>query len=287
MVAQMTYSTLITCSELHRQLDNPNWRVVDCRFDLANLDAGLKAYQNGHIQGAIYAHLEHDLSGPVTARSGRHPLPEPGDFIGRLNHWGIDDDTQVIAYDDSNGTFAARLWWLLRWVGHNAIAVLDGGMTAWRQADYGITKELPSPPPLANHGLALDNTRWISTAKLDATLREQQLPLIDVRAPARFRGDNEPIDPVAGHIPGAVNIPFSSNLGSEGRFLPAEQLQAHYRSHLSDQALEHAVVMCGSGVTACHTLLALAVAGVDSARLYAGSWSEWIREPQRPVAKGG
>lgn len=281
----MTFTTLISIEELSRQLHAPKLTVVDCRFDLAHPNAGLNAYREHHIPGAVYAHLDQDLSSPITAQSGRHPLPVPSRFVARLGQWGIGDDTQVVAYDDGNGAIAARLWWLLRWIGHEAVAVLDGGYAAWRQAALPVDA-IAAQPALASHSLAVDNTRWVTSEQLQQSLTHHESRLIDVRAAPRFRGEQEPIDPVAGHVPGAINVPFTSNLAADGRFLTPTGLWELYRPYLTEESARSVVVMCGSGVTACHSLLALARAGVADAKLYAGSWSEWIRDPRRPVTTG-
>ncbi len=281
----MTFTTLISIEELNQRLHTPKVSVVDCRFDLAHPEAGLNAYREQHIPGAVYAHLDHDLSSPITTQSGRHPLPSPSQFVARLGQWGIGDDTQVVAYDDGNGAIAARLWWLLRWIGHNAVAVLDGGYAGWRQASLPVDGHVVQPPP-ASHSLAIDNTRWVTSEQLQQSLAHHEMRLIDVRAAPRFRGEQEPIDPIAGHVPGAINVPFSKNLASDGRFLNPTALWEIYRGFVPDENAPNLTIMCGSGVTACHTLLALTHAGYDRAKLYAGSWSEWIREPRRPIATG-
>lgn len=280
----MTFTTLISTDELKQRLTSPQLRIVDCRFDLAHPDAGLSAYRENHIPGAVYAHLDHDLSGPITLDTGRHPLPTPTTLINQLNRWGISDDTQVVAYDDANGAIAARLWWLLRWIGHAAVAVLDGGFSAWCQRSYPVDARVAQPAPAA-HSLRVDNTQWVTSEQVQQALGHHESVLIDVRAAPRFRGEQEPIDPVAGHVPGAINIPFSKNLTGEGYFLNPTALWELYRAcGVGDK--RRVTVMCGSGVTACHTLLALEHAGINGAQLYAGSWSEWIRDPHRPIATG-
>lgn len=276
------FPTLIRAQELAAHLARPDWLVVDCRFDLAKPESGEHAYYESHIPGAVYAHLDRDLSSPVGPTTGRHPLPNPERFAQRLGEWGVTEGTQVVAYDADTGAFAARLWWLMRWIGHEAVAVLDGGLRAWRQAGLALTRDVPSRSP--THFVPKPNrSAWLSTDEVVEKLR-QGWRLLDARAPERFAGRVEPIDPVAGHVPGAVNHPLSSNLDAEGRFLSAAELRSRYA--VSQGGVEDArtIAMCGSGVTACHLLLAMEIAGKRGARLYAGSWSEWIRDPNRATA---
>ncbi len=276
------FTTLISAADLAPHTSASNWLIVDCRFDLAEPESGERAYREGHIPGAVYAHLDRDLSSPITPESGRHPLPDPDRLAQRLGEWGMSPATQVIAYDADTGAFAARLWWLLRWMGHEAVAVLDDGLRAWKEADLPTTTELPKRT--ATRFVARpDRDAWLSTdevtEKLSAGWR-----LLDARAPERFAGKTEPIDPVAGHVPGAVNHPLALNLSAQGRFLSADELRARYANSQAGVADERTIAMCGSGVTACHLLLAMEIAGKRGGRLYAGSWSEWIKDPSRPVA---
>ena len=237
-------------------------------------------------QGAQHADLERDLSGPPTPLSGRHPLPDPVQLATRLGALGVGPDTQVVAYDDGPGAMAARLWWLCRWIGHEAVAVLDGGLRAWRAAGGSVTAATSAPQPRELH----PRRSLARTATADslhaATLAAAGTCLVDARTPQRFRGQAEPIDPVAGHVPGARNHPFERNLDADGRFLPPAALRERWAQTLGGARPQQVVAMCGSGVTACHLLLALEHAGLPGARLYAGSWSEWIRDPRRPVATG-
>jgi thiosulfate/3-mercaptopyruvate sulfurtransferase len=260
--------------------------IIDCRFDLMDPDAGRRAFEGGHIPTARYAHLNDDLSAPVSARSGRHPLPDPQVFAATLGTLGIGSRTQVVAYDEANGSFAARLWWLLRWLGHAQVAVLDGGLKAWIAAGGALTSgtEPPASPP-AIFQPNIDPAAVIGSAEIAALLRDPRRLLVDARAAERFAGTVEPIDAVAGHIPGAVNHPFSINLAADGRFLAAEELRRRWQQDLAGRTPANLVAMCGSGVTACHNLLSLEVAGLPGAKLYAGSWSEWIRDPERPVSR--
>lgn len=278
-----TYTTIIQPHELQAHLGEAGWSVFDCRFDLANPEAGRLAYRAGHVPGAIYAHLDEDLSAPIGPGTGRHPLPDPRAFAARLGAWGSGNDSQVIAYDGANGAHAARLWWLLRWVGHHAVAVLDGGFTAWHRAGLPVDARIPEPAPARFVPHARD-AAWLSSDAVAESVARGDIALIDARAADRFAGRNETIDPIAGHVPGARNHPFAANLDAENRFLPPAELRRRWLDTLSGAPSAQAVCMCGSGVTACHDLLALEIAGLAGARLYAGSWSEWIRDPSRPVA---
>ena len=281
----MEFQTLIGVDSLQKLLGKPRLAVVDCRFDLMNPDAGRQAYLAGHIPGARYADLNRDLSASVGPHTGRHPLPAPETFARRLSEFGIGDGTQVVAYDDANGSFAARLWWMLRWVGHGAVAVLDGGFKAWTA--HGGPLQSGYPEFNVEHFTPrLDAQAVLSTAEIERALKISAILLVDARSPERFAGTAESIDPVAGHIPGAVNHPMTANLDTDGRFLRAAELQARWRERLGGKGAETVVAMCGSGVTACHNLLSLEVAGLSGGKLYAGSWSEWIRDPRRPVARG-
>jgi thiosulfate/3-mercaptopyruvate sulfurtransferase len=282
------FQTLIEPSELAPHGSDPDWVIVDCRFDLAHPEWGASAYEQGHVPHAIYAHLDRDLSSPVTSTTGRHPLPLPASFVEKLGGWGVDSNVQVIAYDQASGAYAARLWWLLRWVGHQRVAVLNGGFAAWQQAGLPVStqRDVRQPrrfvpgPSLA----AVVPTAEVHRLLAAGQLENRETTLVDARAADRFAGRNETIDPVAGHIPGAVNHPFAYNLDAAGRFLGASSLRAKWLETLAGNAADTAIAYCGSGVTACHDLLALEVAGLPGARLYAGSWSEWIRDAARPVA---
>ncbi len=282
----MSTSPLMSAAALAAQLESPDLCIIDCRFDLQQPEAGAEAYRQSHLPGARYAHLDRDLSGPVTASSGRHPLPDPQTFCASASRWGITAATQVVCYDDQANAYAARLWWLLRWLGHSRVAVLDGGMPAWEAGQFPLTERIPEPSPGSFSGTPRADL-LITTAELAAGLDNGSSGcLLDVRAATRFSGAQEPIDPVAGHIPGARNLPYQLNLDSSGCYLPPEALRKLYRRLLGETAPGHCSVMCGSGVTACQTLVALELAGLGGARLYAGSWSEWIRDPSRAVAGG-
>jgi thiosulfate/3-mercaptopyruvate sulfurtransferase len=286
----MLFTALIEAAVLRELAGQTQFAIVDCRFDLMNPEGGRRAYLDGHIPGARYADLNADLSAPISATSGRHPLPVRDDFARTLARLGIGGDTQVIAYDDSAGAFAARLWWMLRWMGHRAAAVLDGGIAAWTGAggtlQSGAPEPLPAAPSRRDSSVQGDSVAVIGAAELERRLTDPSFLLIDARAAERYAGTVEPIDSVAGHIKGAVNHPFSSNLGADGRFLPAPVLRQAWERRLAGRSPTQVAAMCGSGVTACHNLLSMEVAGFPGAKLYAGSWSEWIRDPRRPIARG-
>lgn len=282
----MAFTTLIAPAELAPHLDNPDWVVIDCRFSLTDPEQGRRMYQQNHIPGAQYAHLDEDLAGPIVPGvSGRHPLPAIDTCAAKLAAWGIDSRVQVVAYDDFLGGFAGRLWWLLRWLGHTAAAVLDGGLPRWEREGFATRggSEQRTPRQFVPH------PRPDMVVTTDDVLRLHSNPayrLLDARTVDRYRGENEPHDPVAGHIPGARSVPFFDNVDSEGRFLPAEHLREKYSALLAGATPANTVAYCGSGVTAAHTLLAMEHAGLGMGRLYAGSWSEWGLDPQRPVAQG-
>ena len=283
---------LISAADLKTRLAQANLSadtmVVDCRFNLANTEAGEAAWQQGHIPGALYAHLDRHLSGTKSGRNGRHPLPDRTDFIATLRQWGLTPSTLVVAYDDAGGMFAARLWWMLRWVGHEACAVLDGGWAQWQQAD-GEVSTSPVASRASSHypdaeAQAIHPRGLVMVHEVEAALRNgQPLPLIDARAPDRFAGQNETLDPVGGHIPGAVNRFFQLNL-AHGLFKSPDQLRQEFIALMGQHDASEVVHQCGSGVTACHNLLAMEVAGLKGSRLYAGSWSEWCADSSRPVA---
>jgi len=280
----IVYPTLVSRDTLERHLQDPRWVIVDCRFNLADPAAGHAAYRESHLPNARYAHLERDLSGSKTASAGRHPLPEPQVLARTFAAWGIDGATQVVAYDDAGGAMAARLWWLLRWLGHSAVAVLDGGINRWREEGRPLTAEIPRVTRGAEFALRIDHDARVDSDFIARNLAAQQSVVLDARATERFAGQVEPIDPVAGHIPDALNRPFDRNLDARGAFLPPHGLRNSFRETLGNTHPERVIHMCGSGVTACHNLLAMEIAGLAGSRLYAGSWSEWITDPARPRA---
>ena len=285
----MKFTTLVSTDQLAEHLHDPQWVVFDCRFALTRTESGRQAYAKAHIPGARYAHLNEDLSGPITPRSGRHPLPDPVVLARKLGLWGVDEHKQVVVYDDSFGSMAVRLWWLLRWLGHDAVALLDGGFPSWARQGRELSAEIPDIHSTEFHATP-DDSLWVDSATVLAALQQKRV-VIDARAEERFTGFIEPLDKVAGHIPGSVNAPFEDNLDMRGNFLPAEELRALYAPLLHGARPDEVIHMCGSGVTACHNLLALEIAGMPGGKLYVGSWSEWITDPSRPIAglpsKGG
>jgi thiosulfate/3-mercaptopyruvate sulfurtransferase len=286
----MAATTLIAAAELAAHLDDPDWLSIDCRFDLARPGWGEQAFAAGHIPRALYAHLDRDLAGAHRAASGRHPLPEVAALAATFGRFGVDAAVQVIAYDQGPGAYAARLWWLLHWLGHTKVAVLDGGFAAWQEAGLPVSTarsvRAPRTFQARPDGRAVATTEALAAALAAGGLARGEPLLIDARSADRFAGDNETIDPVAGHVPGAHNHPYAGNLDARGRFLPPPELERAWLRTLRGRPPAAVVAMCGSGVTACHNLLALEVAGLPGAQLYAGSWSEWIRDPKRPVARG-
>ncbi|WP_455922699.1 sulfurtransferase [Pseudomonas putida] len=282
-----TYTTLIDGPELAALVQQgPAPLLLDCRFDLAAPDSGEAAFAEGHLPGAQYLHLDRDLSGAKTGHNGRHPLPARDTLAFRLRELGLNQDQQVVVYDAQGGMFAARAWWLLRWLGHANVAVLDGGLPAWTAAGHALQSEHVRPTP----GTFISRHPLVTTADHAAVLANLQgqgpLVIVDARAPDRFRGENETLDARGGHIPGARNRFFRDNLGADGHFKPAADLRAEFSALLGAHEAQQSVQQCGSGVTACHNLLALEIAGLGGARLYPGSWSEWSSDPLAPIATG-
>ncbi len=277
----MPYTTLISVEDLKKNLDQCT--LLDCRFNLADVKEGQQAYIQEHLPSSQYAHLDYDLSSPVTLQSGRHPLPQFDKFIDRIKNWGINPDSQVVVYDDTGGTFAARLWWLLKVIGHENVAVLNGGFSAWKKSGYPVTSEIVQMQPTSYTALP-DSKSWCDLEELQQCLKKQSCLLIDARTVERYNGESEPIDPVAGHIPGALNQPLPLNIDENGYFQSPEKLKENYASYLENRNPEEVINMCGSGVFACHAILAIEIAGYGRTRLYPGSWSEWIRDPSRSIA---
>jgi thiosulfate/3-mercaptopyruvate sulfurtransferase len=277
-------TTLVAAEELARNLDSPEWVVCDCRHDLADYGAGRRAYDEAHIPGARFFHLDEDLSGPKTGTNGRHPLPHPLTLALRLGALGIDNGKQVVAYDASGGCYAARLWWMLRWVGHTRVAVLDGGWQAWSAGGHPVTDDGPTVQP-TSYTLRLRPDLAVDAAFIAEHLRDADSAVLDARSEDRFRGENETLDPVAGHIPGAINRFFRTNLDGSGCFKSADMLRLEFSTVLAERDPRTIVHQCGSGVTACHNLLAMEHAGLPGSRLYPGSWSEWVSDPSRPVSR--
>jgi thiosulfate/3-mercaptopyruvate sulfurtransferase len=278
------FTSIVATDIAAAHLDDPAWAFIDCRFDLLQPEWGRQEYAMAHLPGAVYADLNRDLSGPVTPQTGRHPLPEPAAIIARFSSWGISPATQVVVYDAAGGSFAARLWWLLRYYGHTAVAVLDGSFQKWQREGRPLRSGVEARQAAQFVGQP-DPGMWVSTAEVDALRQDPANRLVDARASARFQGEQEFIDPVSGHIPGAVNRFHGENLGPDGTFQPADRLKAAFIALLGGVPAANAIVYCGSGVTSCHHLVAMEYAGLSGTRLYPGSWSEWIRDPARPVAK--
>ncbi len=281
----MAHTTLVSTDLLAAHLDDPAWVVIDCRHELAAPAKGRADYAAGHLPGARFLHLDEDLSGPKTGRNGRHPLPDPAALAAKLGRCGVTRGVQVVAYDDQGGMVAARLWWLLRWLGHDAVAVLDGGVGRWVAEGRPVTTEVPpasaatfTPAPRA--GLTVD------AAFVQAHLGDPAVVVVDARAPNRWRGEDETIDPVGGRIPGARNRFFKDNPAADGRWKAPALLRSELLAAAGGAAAASQVHSCGSGVTGCHNLLALEIAGLPGARLYPGSWSEWCSDPARPVERG-
>lgn len=279
----MSYTTLVDVATLKAHLDDPSWLVVDVRHQLADTGYGERAYAAGHIPGAVFLHCDRDLSGPLTGCNGRHPLPEPETLAGRLGDIGIGTTTQVVVYDDAQGMIAGRLWWLLRWLGHDAVALLNGGLQAWQAAGGTLTDVVPTPVPRVF--VARPQNTLVKADYVLECIETPHMHLVDARSADRFRGENETIDPVGGHIPGAVNRFFKDNLRPDGRFKPAAELRAEWLAVLAGALPDQVVHQCGSGVSACLNMVAMEIAGLPGSRLYAGSWSEWCADPGRPVER--
>lgn len=279
-----SWTTIVTANDLRQALGQHAERIVvlDVRHALTDANAGRKAYNEGHLPGAVFAHVDHDLSAPIGPTTGRHPLPDPDAFCAALGRWGIDADKQVVAYDDVGGAWAARAWWLLKHYGHDRVALLDGGLPAWTETGGALSTHTPRPQPTRFEGAP----GHMATVRADDILEGRVGLLLDARAPERYRGDVEPIDPVAGHVPGAVNAPFTQNNAANGRFRSRDELRRRFTRLLGDTRPADVATYCGSGVTAPHNILAMHIADLAGAKLYPGSWSEWIRDPGRPVERG-
>lgn len=281
----MAYTTLVSTADLAENLGNPDWVIFDCRFTLTEPAAGREHYYQGHIPGAIYAHLDDDLAAPVTETSGRHPLPDVNVLAEKLGKWGVDENKQVVVYDDTFGAMACRMWWLLRWLGHDNVALLNGVYPKWLKEKRPTDSNTPS----------IETSKFVARVRdelvvnadyVQQHLLKENCLLLDARPDIRFTGQVEPIDPVAGHVPGAINRPFDDNLDLGGDFLPIDELKDELSPLLENKDPSHVVHMCGSGVTACHNILAMECLGFNNTRLYAGSWSQWITDKNRAVATG-
>ena len=279
----MAFHTMLSAADLKKNLDNPEWAIMDCRFDLQEPDLGYQEYLEGHIPGSLYIHLDRDLSSEIIpGKTGRHPIPDKNLFSERLSSWGIDNLTQVVVYDNKSGGLAARLWWLLRWLGHNDVAVLNGGWPAWEiendPIEAGESTREPRVFTPSEQPQYIVDAEFVEQVRLDPDYL-----LVDSRAAERYWGINETIDPIAGHIPGAVTAPYAGNLDQQGFFLPAELLKERFENLLEGIPTENVIFYCGSGVTACHNIVAMSEAGYEMPKLYPGSWSEWITDPSRQI----
>jgi len=281
----MTYQTIISVEDLNNNLSTQGWLIFDCRFLLKDPEGGLKKFNQGHIPGAQFADMDKDLASPMTITSGRHPLPDPNEFIKKLQFWGINNSSQIICYDDMSGAFAARMWWLLKWLGHNDVAVLDGGIDKWTASGLAVEKDVKQNAVGTFSGQA-NNDMWVDVEFVQKELEKNKINLLDARSGERFTAKDTKTDPVAGHVPGAMNFPFAENLSKQGVFLSADELQQRFALMVSNTENKEVINMCGSGVTACHNLLAMSIAGLPLTRLFVGSWSEWIKDKSRPVATG-
>jgi thiosulfate/3-mercaptopyruvate sulfurtransferase len=282
----MPFTTLISASELHLQLNNPDWAIIDCRFSLEETERGRRDYLLSHVPGAVYAHLDDDLSGKrIPGKTGRHPLPGVSAFAETLSAWGIDSGTQVVVYDDSTGFMAARLWWMLNWLGHPGVALLDGGWTEWRRSGMPARTGAETRTPRKFEAREIPGF-YVNAEQVQEYRTNPAYVILDARSTQRFRGELEPIDPVAGHIPGAVSAPCEQNISPEGRFLSPDTLRRRFENLVKSVPTENVICYCGSGVTAAHNLFSIAYSGLGMGRLYAGSWSEWITDATRPVAAG-
>ena len=278
------YSSLISPKTVNEHLEDPNWRFFDCRYVLTEPDKKQAEFAEAHLPGATYAHVNHDLAAPpIPEKTGRHPLPKITELSNTFSAWGISPSTQVVIYDDTGGAYAARLWWMLRWLGHDAVAVMDGGWPRWLKEERPVSAEVFIPETVKFN--ASPREHWsVSAEDISIYFNNPEVRVLDARSRDRFRGENETIDPVAGHIPGAVSAPFTENLDADGNWKSKFELRKMYLELLEGSPAEQAITYCGSGITACHNILAMCYAGLGDTRLYSGSWSDWITNPERPVA---
>jgi thiosulfate/3-mercaptopyruvate sulfurtransferase len=281
----MRQKTLVDAGALAKRVGDPQLAIVDCRFTLDNPEWGAGQYAAGHIPGAVFADMDRDLAGTKTGRNGRHPLPEPSALAATLGRLGIGRDTEVVAYDQGAGMYASRLWWLLRWLGHDAVAVLDGGMARWAAERRPVATGVERREPRAFSPSVRDEM-LVTADGVGERARRHDWRVVDARAPERFRGEEETIDPAAGHIPGAVNHFYKWNVEDDGTLLAPSALRARFEKSVGGVPSDQVICYCGSGITACHNVLALEHAGLEGAKLYPGSWSEWCSDPTRPIAKG-
>jgi len=277
-------SPLKSIDELLLHISDSNWVIIDCRFDLKSPDWGYTNYFEGHIPRAYFAHMDHDLAGTVTEKTGRHPLPDENEFMVKLSGWGISRECNVIVYDANGGSYAARLWWLLRAFGFPQSYLLDGDYLVWKNLGHPVEQGINLPLSQSNISARLDKSRFVSTAMMETLIENPAYIIIDARSAERYRGELEPIDPVAGHIPGAVNRFHGDNLQPSGHFKTADILKMEFQKLIQGHDPEYVIVYCGSGVSSCHHILAMEAAGLPGVKLYPGSWSEWIRDPSHKIA---
>jgi thiosulfate/3-mercaptopyruvate sulfurtransferase len=276
---------LVSTATLAAHLGDPGWVIFDCRHDLADFGKGLRLYREQHVPGAHFAAVESDLSGPKTGRNGRHPLPEPQAFADFLARHGVSETSTIVAYDDVGGQYSARLWWMARWIGLKHAALLDGGFPKWVAEGRPVTTEIPQPRSTTLRAHPVAAMVW-TAADVERRLNDSTSGLIDARTAERFRGEAEPIDPVAGRVPGALNRFYKDNLNPDLTLRPAAELRREFETLLSGREPQNVGHQCGSGITACANLFAMEYAGLSGSKLYAGSWSEWIANPSRPIARG-
>ena len=281
----MNYQTIISVDDLNQNINNKDWFIFDCRFLLKDPNGGLNKFNQGHIPNAQFADMDKDLASPMSKTSGRHPLPDPSQFIEKLRNWGVNNNSQIICYDDISGAFAARMWWLLNWVGHKNVAVLDGGLEKWTAQGLPLETEVTQRSPGKFSGEP-NKEMWVDVNFVKQQLEQRNIQLLDARSSERFTAIDQKTDPVPGHVPGAVNYPFAGNLNQQGVFLSANELSKRFATVFAEYQQDQIISMCGSGVTACHNLLSMNIAGFPTPRLYVGSWSEWIKDPDRGVATG-
>lgn len=277
---------LIRTDDLASHLNDPSWVIFDCRHDLVDHGKGERLYRENHLPGAYFASVETALAGAKTGKNGRHPLPTPEEFAEFLARCGVTRASKIVAYDDAGGLYAARLWWMARWIGLENVALLDGGWQKWTAENRAVTTAVPTPKPAPALAVTVDRTAVLSATDVLNRLSDPSSALIDARAGERYRGEVEPMDPVAGHIPGALNRFYKANLKSDLTFRPADEIKTEFRTLIGSRAPERIAHQCGSGITACANLFAMEYAGLPGSKLYAGSWSEWVSDPTRPVARG-
>ena len=277
------YSSLITPQTVNEHLEDPNWRFFDCRYVLTEPEKKQSEFAESHLPGATYVHVNHNLAGPrIPGKTGRHPLPKITELSKTFAAWGISSSTQVVVYDDTGGAYAVRLWWMLRWLGHDSVAVMDGGWPRWLKEERPVSADIFIPESVNFN--AKPREHWsVSAEDICNYFDNPEVRIFDARSRDRFRGENETLDPVAGHIPGAVSAPFAENLDADGNWKSKSELQKMYLELLDGSPVEQAVTYCGSGITACHNILAMCYAELGDSRLYSGSWSDWITNPERPV----